>query len=149
MRPRASVHEGLSRVARMDRHAEHEIHSVGGRDGVGHGCLGVERDTDAEPERTRGGHGTRWVVAGLDVERDAVSTGARDRLEVPLGLGDHQMAVELRPQPRTNGEMDASTIGPTVTSGMKWPSPTSKWKTFAPAPYSASSCAPRREKSDA
>ena len=29
--------------------------------------------------------------------------------------------------------MDASTIGPIVISGMKCPSPTSKWKTLAPA----------------
>ena len=45
--------------------------------------------------------------------------------------------------------MDASTTGPTVISGMKCPSPTSKWKTFAPAALSASSCAPSREKSEA
>ena len=45
--------------------------------------------------------------------------------------------------------MDDATIGPIVISGMKWPSPTSKWNTFAPAACTAPSCSPSREKSDA
>ena len=53
------------------------------------------------------------------------------------------------PQPRTSGEMDAATIGPIVISGMKCPSPTSKWKIRAPAACTAPSCSPSREKSDA
>ena len=31
------------------------------------------------------------------------------------------------------GAIDRRTIGPIVTGGMKWPSPTSKWKTRTPA----------------
>jgi hypothetical protein len=54
-----------------------------------------------------------------------------------------------RPQPRTNGEIEARTTGPIVISGMKWPSPASKWKTRTPAAASSASCSRRREKSAA
>ena len=37
----------------------------------------------------------RGVVDGLDVEGDAVAAGRLHVLELPLGLGDHQVAVEL------------------------------------------------------
>ena len=53
------------------------------------------------------------------------------------------------PHPRASGAIDASTMGPTVISGMKWPSPTSKWKTRAPAPATVAIWSPSREKSDA
>src|SRR5262245_41962643 len=53
------------------------------------------------------------------------------------------------PQPRASGAIDARTIGPTVISGMKWPSPTSKWRTRTPAPASAAIWSPSRAKSDA
>ena len=98
-------HEGLPRVAGVDRHAEDEIHAVGRRDRVAHCRLGIERETDAEPERPRRSDRTWGVVAGLDVERDAVSAGARDRLEVTLRLGHHQVAVEPR-APATNERRD-------------------------------------------
>ena len=59
------------------------------------------------------------------------------------------MAVESGASPRANGEIEAATTGPIVISGMKCPSPTSKWKTFAPTTWGRSSSTPRREKSDA
>ena len=87
-------HEGLTRVAGMDRHAEDEVRTVGRRDGVLHRGLGVEREPHGEPVRARLRDVVQRVLAGLDVERDAVSACARDGLEVPLGTLDHQVAVE-------------------------------------------------------
>jgi hypothetical protein len=53
------------------------------------------------------------------------------------------------PHACTSGEIEASTTGPIVISGMKCPSPASKWKIRAPASTSASTCSPSREKSAA
>ena len=48
-----------------------------------------------------------------------------------------------------SGAIDSSTIGPIVTGSTKCPSPTSKWKTRAPARSSTSICSPSRAKSAA
>ena len=55
----------------------------------------------------------------------------------------------LPPRSWINGAIERSTTGPIVTGGTKWPSPTSKWKTRAPASSSASICSPSRAKSAA
>src|SRR5215218_949671 len=49
----------------------------------------------------------------------------------------------------TSGATERSTTGPIVTGGTKWPSPTSKWKTRAPARSKTSISSPRRVKSAA
>jgi hypothetical protein len=55
-----------------------------------------------------------------------------------------------RPPSRwTSGEIDSSTIGPTVIGGTKCPSPMSKGKMRAPARIRVSICSPSREKSAA
>ena len=69
------------------------------------------------------------VVDHLHVERHAVAAGLPDALEVPLWLGDHEVALEHSPSLVHEPRNQRSTIGPTVISAMKWPSPTSKWKT--------------------
>src|SRR5918999_4602370 len=53
------------------------------------------------------------------------------------------------PRSCTGRAIERRTTGPIVTGGTKWPSPTSKWKTRAPASRSRSSCSPRRRKSAA
>ena len=79
----------------MNRHAEDEIGSVGGAGGILDRRLGVERESDAQAERSRMPDGAGRLVARLDVERDAVAAGFRDRLEVLLRLAHHEMAVEF------------------------------------------------------
>ena len=83
------------------------------------GVSGLNATPTPSPSERASAIARGGVVARLDVERHAVATGLRDRLEVALGLAHHQMAVEPRSQPRTNGEIDASTTGPIVISGMK------------------------------
>ena len=78
----------------MDRHADDEIGVGRGRDDVLDGRLRVERDSGAEPEAAGERDRPARIVARLDVEGDAVPAGTRDGLEVPLGLRDHEMAVE-------------------------------------------------------
>ena len=80
----------------MDRHAEGEIRTLGGSDGVLDRRLRIERETDAEPELARACDRRAPARAHLDMERHAVAARLRDRLEVLLGLRDHEMAVEPR-----------------------------------------------------
>ena len=127
-------HERLPRVPGVNRHAEHEIHSFGSRDRVLDRRLGVECDADAEPERPRrataragSSQTSTWKVT-LSPPAFAIAS------KCSSGSATIRWQSSRAPHPRTSGEIEASTIGPIVISGMKWPSPTSKWKTFAPAP---------------
>lgn len=85
----------------MDRHADHEISIPRDRDDVLDGCFRVERDSGAEPEATGERNCPGGIVARLDVERNAVPAGTHDRLKVPLGFRDHEVAVE-EAAPRMN-----------------------------------------------
>ena len=115
------------RVAGVDRHAERgsapRRRRRRPRPGLGVECNAHPEAEQREPPRSRGP-----ASRSLDVERDAVTAGLRDRLEVPLGLATMRWQSSRAPMP-ASGEIDAATTGPMVISGMKWPSPTSKWKT--------------------
>ena len=131
-------HERLARVAGVDAHAEDEVdarldaprprparRSVSGLKAspTCEAVLARERDDVREVRGTT----SRWTVT-------LSAAGLGDLLEVLRRVVDHQVAVERRRRAScTSGAIDSSTIGPIVTGGTKWPSPTSKWKTRTPA----------------
>ena len=78
----------------MDAHAESEVQAGRGGSRPLDLRIGVEGDADAEAQLTRVRSGLCRIVDRLDVERHAVAAGRPNALEVPLGLGDHEMAVE-------------------------------------------------------
>ena len=135
----------------MDRHAEHEIGALGRAAASSTAVSGLEA-----PPRRRARTRAPAAIAlagpstGLHVERDAVPAGRarRTRSGAP-GASTIRWQSSAAPHACTSGAIDATTTGPMVISGMKWPSPASKWKTLAPASTSAPSCSPRREKSAA
>ena len=55
---------------------------------------GLNATPTSRPELTRVRGSLRRIVDRLDVERHAVAAGRPDALEVPLRLGDHEVAVE-------------------------------------------------------
>ena len=87
-------HELLARVARIDAHAEDEVEAVGGARRVLGRRLGIEREADAEALFARERGDRLRIVARLVVKRDARAAGFADRLEVALGILDHQVAVD-------------------------------------------------------
>ena len=58
------------------------------------GVLGVAAQIDAQAERLDVLQGPVRVRAGLDVDRDPVRPRLLERLDVPLGLDDHEVAIE-------------------------------------------------------
>ena len=93
--PERLGHELLPRQPGVDAHAERNVRSLGRLGRVGDRGLRVERDACAEPELTRPRDRPGRIGGDLGVEGDAVAARLLDALEVLLGLGDHQMAVEL------------------------------------------------------
>ena len=135
----------------MDAHAENEVHPgrerrLGGRFGRG---LGIEGQTDLERLLARKGDDAPQIRTGLVVDGDAVGARLAELLEMSLGASIIRWQSSTPPAAWTIGEIDWSTIGPTVIGGTKCPSPTSKWNTRTSARSSTSICSPRREKSAA
>jgi hypothetical protein len=93
-------HERLPRVPGVDAHAEDEVDEpAGDRDDVVGLCLGIEGDTDTEPQLARLPDHVREVVAGLVVDGDAVAPRLRDLPEMLLRALDHEVAVEGAAEP--------------------------------------------------
>ena len=90
----------------------------------------------------RFGHASKWTVT-LSAPASANCGICRS------GPSTIRWTSSTPPSRWTSGAIHLSTIGPIVTGGMKWPSPTSKWKTRHSARSSTSTCSPSREKSAA
>src|SRR5829696_1389368 len=89
------LHELLTGVAGIDRHAEADVGALIRRlGGDFHGGAGVEGDPHLEPVLPRPRHHVTHVLHRLDVEGDAVPTRLGDLLEVMRRVVDHQMAVD-------------------------------------------------------
>ena len=90
------VEERLAAPARVDGHAEHEVHVGGdGGDGLGRRA-GVERQAGAAARVAHGGQRVVHVRRRLHVQRDPVRPGVRERLHVALRALDHQVHVDDR-----------------------------------------------------
>ena len=87
-------HELLARVSGVDAHAEDEVHFVRRPSCVSRARLGVEGQPDSELQLTRPAIDRRQVLAGLEMDGDAVAARFGHRLEVLLRMLDHEMAVE-------------------------------------------------------
>jgi ribose 5-phosphate isomerase A len=87
-------HERLAGIARVNRHAEHQISPLDSRWGILDRRIGTEGDPDSEPERACQGDRARRIRAHLDMKGHAVPARFGYGLEVSLRLLDHQVAVE-------------------------------------------------------
>src|SRR3990170_3750087 len=103
-------HERLARVAGVNRHAEHEVGALGSTHCMLDWRLRIERHSDTEPESARMRDRPSWLIAGFDVEGDAVATRLRYGLEVTFWLTHHEVAVQSSSpsahQGRDRGEDD-------------------------------------------
>ena len=86
----------LTRVARVDAHAQDEVDVRGERrlDGRFHRSLRHQCESDAQPMPARQRGRPNGIVGRLDVEGDAVPAGPRDLRDVTLRVRDHQVTVE-------------------------------------------------------
>ena len=86
--------------------------------------------------------------ARLHVHRDRVGAGVGERVDVALGVLDHEVDVEGAAA-LVDRRRDArvTTGGPIVMLGTKWPSMTSTWIRRAPASITVAISSPRRPKS--
>ena len=89
-------------------------------------------------------HRAVQVRQRLDVHADEVGARAREVLEVALGLAIMRWTSRGSLRGPAHG---ATTSGPMVMFGTKWPSMTSTWTQSAPRPRSARTSSPRRAKS--
>ena len=54
----------------------------------------VDHDAGLDAERLDRVHGAMQMRQHLDVDRDHRGAGVRERLDVAIGIGDHQVDVE-------------------------------------------------------
>ena len=88
-------HEGLAGVAGVDAHAEREVGAPRQRAPPSSTPVpGLKATPASSPCSRASGDQRARVVGDLDVEGDAVAAGARDLRDVPLGVVDHEVAVE-------------------------------------------------------
>ena len=90
----ASRDERLTAETRVHRHHEHEVDVAGNRLERSSRGGRVEDDARLRAERLDRVHGPMQMGKHLHVHRDHRRAGFRERLEVAIGLLDHQVHVE-------------------------------------------------------
>ena len=106
----------------VDRHHEHVVDVAGDLLDRDDRRRRIEHDARLGAERLDGVHRAMQVRQHLDVHRDHRGAGLGERVDVAIGVGDHQVDVERH---RRDALERRTTGGPMVMFGTKWPSMTS------------------------